>query len=916
MASVGFSLLTGAVSTSEVRTRGIVAENFRSAYDILVRPPGSQSPLEAQQGLVAPNFESGIFGGISSAQWQQVVTAPGVEVAAPVAYLGYAVQMVEVTLPVDRFVDDAPEQLYRLQTTWLPNGGLSRVPGVSPYLFVTSQRHGCDQVAIQGPRPQTPFEVEGPGLAYVTCYQLPSVRGPKASRPATVTVQAFFPQLVAAIDPVQENKLVGLDQAVVSGKPLTGATTTNVIQRGGFGAGPADKSPVIPVLAASRTYQDQPLEYKVQRLKKPAGMTFAQVLDEPIQTITDNLPPIPEPNRAYRRVQKLTGPVIGDGQVTYQSMYEQLLRQLRHRPDVWPETQNSPSFTSYWAASPVRYGTNAAGQLVPQAANTDPDKVWVDPNGAVVSADGSHYYPLLPPDTGDVGYRRISEPREAVQIRNDRLIIARFHTQGTFDQAKLPGFDPKSRVPLEAYRPPQVTGADAASRAALRDKPLGPSANVAGYVSQPPALLTTLEAAKGMTDPQYFSGADHVAPISTIRVRVAGVTGPDEASLERIRRAATEIVTRTGLEVDLTAGSSPQPQTIALPAGRFGQPPLLLTEGWVKKGVAVAILSAVSAKSVLLFGLILVVTTMFLANAALATVRSRRRELGVLLALGWSRRDLFTVVLAELALVGLLAGVTGAALSAVLIRLLGLDLPMTRVLLVPVVAVALTAAAGLIPAALAARGRPMDVVHPAAARARKLRQRSHRDASAGTTTVVTVQRLAMRNLAQQRGRNATAALTLALGVAALTAVIAITAAFNSAIVDSLLGSFITTEVRAVDYLAVGLTLLLSALSVADVLLLNVAERAPELTTLQATGWSNTHLTQLTLIEAIGIGTAGAIPGALAGLTLGLLTGAPALPATLGAAAAAAAGLVLTLIAATLPARRATKGHIATALADE
>lgn len=914
MAAVSFSLLTGAVSTSEVRTRGVVGNSFRSAYDILVRPPGSQSPLEAQRGLVAPNFESGIFGGITEAQWQQVVTTPGVEVAAPVAYLGYVMQMVEPTLSVDRFIDGTTEQLFRLRTTWLPNGGLSRIPGITPYVFLTSQPNGCASIYISGPRPGTPFEVEGPSHSYLTCYQLPSLRGPRATRRAVVTVQAFFPLLVAAIDPAQENKLIGLDRAVVSGKPLTESTASTVIQRSGFGSTPADQAPVIPVLAASRTFQDEPLQYSVERLQQPAGSTFHQVLKEPLVAITNNPPPIPEPNQAYRRVQRLTGRALGTEEVSYQTMYGGLLNKLRHRPDVWPDGQNYPVFTTYWATSSAQYRIDTAGTLVAKPAKNDPNRVWVDPNGGVLSPDDSHYIPLLPPDTGDVSYRRMSDPRQATEIKNKRMIIARFHTQGIFDQAKLPGFDPKSQVPLEAYRPPTVTAADDASRTALKDRPLGPTANVSGYVSQPPALLTTLKAAEGMTDPQYFSGANHAAPISTIRVRVTGVTGPDATSLERIRRAATVIAARTGLEVDITAGSSPQPQTISLPAGRFGQPPLLLREGWVKKGVAVAILSAVSAKSVLLFGLILVVTTALLANAALATVRTRRRELGVLLALGWSRRHLFQVVLGELGLVGLLAGLVGAALSTVLIQVLSLDLPLIRVLLVPVVAVALTVAAGILPAAIAARGRPMDVVTSTAKPKRTQDYKPRR--ARRTTKVVSIPRLAMRNLARQRGRNATAAFTLGLGVAALTAVIAVTAAFNSAIVGSLLGSYVTTEVRGVDYLAVALTLALATLSVADVLLLNVRERAPELITLQATGWSDRHLTHLTLTEALGIGAVGSIPGAAAGLSLGLLIGAPFLATTIGAIAATAAGLLLTTAAATLPARRATRGHIATALADE
>ena len=57
-----------------------------------------------------------------------------------------------------------------------------------------------------------------------------------------------------------------------------------------------------------------------------------------------------------------------------------------------------------------------------------------------------------------------------------------------------------------------------------------------------------------------------------IRVRVAGVTGPNAVSLERIREVAQQIELRTHLDVDIVAGSSPTPTTIDLPAGKFGQP--------------------------------------------------------------------------------------------------------------------------------------------------------------------------------------------------------------------------------------------------------------------------------------------------------------------------------------------------------
>ena len=93
-----------------------------------------------------------------------------------------------------------------------------------------------------------------------------------------------------------------------------------------------------------------------------------------------------------------------------------------------------------------------------------------------------------------------------------------------------------------------------------------------------------------------------------IRVRVAGVTGPDPVSRERVRRVTQAIRERTGLAVDITAGSSPHPLRVELPPGKFGRPALTVREGWTKKGVAFAIVSALDRKSLALFVLVLVVS--------------------------------------------------------------------------------------------------------------------------------------------------------------------------------------------------------------------------------------------------------------------------------------------------------------------
>jgi hypothetical protein len=221
------------------------------------------------------------------------------------------------------------------------------------------------------------------------------------------------------------------------------------------------------------------------------------------------------------------------------------------------------------------------------------------------------------------------------------------------------------------------------------------------------------------------------------------VRGIDDVSRERVRRAAEAIQRRTGLEVDLTIGSSLAPRTIALPAGLHRRPALTLEEPWIRKGVGVAILDAVDRKSLVLFGLILVVCMLFVANATAAAVRARRTELGVFVALGWGTGRLFGAVLWELGTVGVLRPAVQAGHG----------------------------------------GRPHGV--------------------AG---------LAALNLRRVPGRTGFAALSLAVGVCALTLLLATTLAFRGVRVGSLLGDLVSVRVRAVDYVAVVTTILLGAFS--------------------------------------------------------------------------------------------------------
>src|SRR5436309_331807 len=349
---------------------------------------------------------------------------------------------------------------------------------------------------------------------------------------------------------------------------------------------------------------------------------------------------------------------------------------------------------------------------------------------------------------------------------------------GRFDPFRIRGFSELTRVPLESYVPPELQPADQASREATGGKPLLPTLNVGGYLQQPPLMFTTLQAAEPFKDPKAFEGSDPRAPISVIRVRVAGVTGPDPVSRERVRRVAQAIRARTGLAVDITAGSSLHPLLVELPPGRFGRPALTLREGWTKKGVAFAIVTALDRKSLALFVLILVVSALFLANGAFASVRSRRTEIGTLLCLGWSKGRIFRAVLAELALIGLGAGLTGSAMAAALVQAFRLHLPLPRTIAVAPVAVLVALVAGLVPAARAGRSVPLDAVRPAVAGPRR----------AGP--VRGIGGMALSNLLRRPGRTLLGAGALLVGVAALAFLLAINLAFRGTLVGTLLGQVV------------------------------------------------------------------------------------------------------------------------------
>ncbi|MGY0233964.1 ABC transporter permease [Longispora urticae] len=847
-ATTGFTVLTGTTTTARARTTGTVDRNYRAAYDILVRPTGARTELERQRGLVRPNYLSGLYGGLTLDQYEQVRSTLGVQVAAPVAMVGYVLAWsqgeVDVTDAVDRSLT---RQVLRARPTWRADRGLSTRTDDSPvHVYVTRNElawptdqpgrytdgrdHSAAVLATCGADlSRHAVEIGADGSATSVCREV----GGSGARPALVvahlradgdfdlggnqfggpttrrlTVWKPWPMalMLAAIDPVEEDKLVGLGGALVSGRNLDAADGT---------VRPLPGHPNIPtvgVLATSRPYLDEQLTMDVERLGSDAasmlGGTPAGALDA--------------------RLSATAGRSLFRHSENAEDAYGRQVRGGLH----------ANTYVIVRGGPPV-YETAPDGSLRPTSRPADAG-IWAP----VVHRHGS-----VPRFAADDATRPVSaQQRHQTGATDQPAALA----VGTFDPQRLVGFSELATVPLETYHPPRATGADQRSRDLLGDQPLRPNSNPAGYLATPPLMLATLGALPALLEPGSPIAA---APISAVRVRVDGVTGVDALSQERIRLVAEDIARRAGADVDITIGSSPAPQTVTLPGGRFGRPDLSLVEGWSHKGVAMSIIRAVDQRSVALYALVLAVCALFLVNAVSAAVRERRRELAILSCLGWPRRRLAGLILVEVLLLGGAGGVLSMLAAVPVARLTGVDIDYRHALLAVPVAVVLALVAAVVPAVRASRAHPAAAVHPAAS------------ARGGRARVRGLFGLSVNNLARTPGRTSLAAGGLTVATFGFTMITAINGAFQGRVVGSLLGEVVSVQVRAVDLIAMSVTAVLAVASVTDVLYLGVRERAGQFAVLRACGWSEAQVGRLVLGEGLLLGVLGTVPGAALALAL-------------------------------------------------
>ncbi len=855
----GFLVLAGVSRTTQAVLSGDIAQAWNTPYDILVRPVGSETPLEASEGLVRPNFLSGLTGGITEAQLAAIRAVPGVAVAAPIAVVGFVQWPAAFPVDLAGALGSGPITVFRIEAQASGEAGLSHYPPRSAqYLVAAPQGRIVQPTATRiGPPAAPVLEV---GTARIACTPTVACWGgltPTASqegafRSSTPGLELSWsePIVVAGIDPVAEAQLAHLDRCVVSGRYLRASDMPATA------SSPAGPQPTIPVLVSDRSFIDETMTITTERAADPSAVL----------------------NGASPAALSSWSP-LGTQTASANSAYQAFLATLAHA-DYYDA---SP----HWTAGQVTYRQVGPEHLAAQLQSSDP-AIY---NSSVVQQPTGQLQNLAPVEASGDWFRQVS--REDQVPRSE--LFSRWAPVGEYNPDCVPGFNPLAGGRLETYGLPAVTLPDGQT--------LGPTRSLASYVNSPPLVLTTLAGAAWLSDPARFTNAPGAAFISAIRVKVAGVETPGAASEARLAAVAAEIEDASGLQVDVVKGASPRTVLVDLPAGQFGRPALTVSEGWSKKGVAVGFVEAVSGEDLALFTLVLLGAVLLVADTAYVAVRQRAPELATLRAVGWSGARIAWLVELEMLVLGLAVGIVSLLVTLALLPL-GLVLAPWQIAGAVPLTFIVAGIAGLVPALLVLRGPPVGQLVSL--------EPAHRSRPIRWLTWLAVRDL----LGPRRVEALLGVLAVALGAVLVGSVSLVALAFNGRLDTTVLGVYLAAQVRPFHLAIAGLTLGVGALAAGEIVSLGYLRREAAFATLRAIGWSPGLTARFLVVQAGIIGLLGGAIGAAVTLAVGQVLHATASAIVIAILTAIGAALVATLIAALGPVLLALRATPATILREE
>lgn len=911
------TVLTGSLGGEAIaRVERSVQSQWRPAYDLIVVP--ADVDLTQQVGgesVLQANFMSSLPNGITLRQWRDVKRLPGVDVAAPIANIGYFARSqnyyrIEGLTPGVYTVD---------RKVWWNSGIDRRLAGQSHSESQPARTDKCleDPAVVvldrNGGRIAREMAVErmvtGLATMLATWGEHPSEWQCRGLDPGGVFT-------VFGIDPVEEDRLLGLNESISGGMPLkrsAGLTDADYAILNKYGRFNVSD---MPILLGDREWLDSDMRIRFSRWRtgpyelgdfaeratttrcarrfydaNPLSYSYgvatdtSRCIDRQLQRVLASAP------REHELTVDLPSP---GGRSLVVGHYRNGEWRLKPVPGI--EAARS------WVASPSRQQYEAAGSDAPEGD-------WV---GALRAVPSGSYGP---------------EPTYREQVPSRRRPFLRYQQVGTYDPAVMAErfTDQSQWLPEGTYQVPRALARfDADGNQIAEPAQLRPTANPLGYLVQPPQALTTLKVARELVGR---------APISAIRIRLSGVDQAGEESWQRIEDVVRRIREATGLQVLVMAGSSPARVLVELPGIAAADQPSDLQawrtpsvnmhyavapagpartvdgfgwveEPWLVEGASVRYLRASATSHLWLLGVVGTAALVYLAAAFTSLGLARIPTVAIRRAVGWTRLRVFTHELGRASLLGLAGAALGAGAGLLISRLAGLDLDNRLVAVAAPAAVLVCCLAALwpawrvagVPLAAALSGAEVAVTGGTG------RRRGTKVQRVSTMAVVELWRLRTRAL-----------LAVVSGTVAVGAIVTLTSVrdqFAGSLQVTLLGQELLVATGPLQRAATGLAVALAVLMLAELLWQAVRDRRREIGMLRAVGWGRQHVIRLMIWQGVLLGVLAAVLGALTttailGATIAGTAGVlPLLGDTIGWATAA--GLVLGATAAGIPAWAAAR----------
>lgn len=782
--SIGILLVVSASQTTLIVVEGELSQYWRTSYDILVRPANSTSPVEEKYGLVEANHLSGLWGGISYEQYNTIAAIPGVEVAAPIAMIGY-IPLFSETDSLGEVID--PGAYAVVDTVTVNDGAQAHEYHFTTYLYVSSKDPPED---LAGADEQSEIIVN--------------------PDPPLITSFANISLLLAGVDPAQEAKLVGLDQAIIEGQYLKNDEKLFPVPYDpllpGLESAPHTRV-TVPALINVTPYIQMSQVSELKRLLLPKETaTFAEIMTR----------------GGIDYLATLQTEVIGNQELESETLYHRFLAGLQQ------------------GASGINWFLESAPSPINYQETTFP-----------FSYKGLRLK-IVPPERkeftfmGDPEFRTCLDPRDKETLLNAAFSVK---VKGVFNIDRIPKPADINRVPLETYFPPVAILRYDEQGQQTEPHTLYPLRSTCGYIQSPPLILTTLEAARALRGDEA---------ISAIRVRVSLDSCPPTLTAEctltdvdqnKIEAIAIEIKRQTGLDVDIMVGSSPTSVLVHVPEIGY------VEEQWIQKGVNLTYKKGIQTGNWLLLGTLLLAGGLFTLDLTWAEVLSRRRVIALQKALGWRSGSVFAQVLGQVVMICAIATVAGTLIALMLIRWLKWEaIPSNLLIGLPLLVIGLCGIGSLIPAWSASRVPPIVELQRGGVRYHRMR----------TNPVSSLWLYAWSEIKRRSVRSILTGLGSALSAGLLTLLLGVTLQQRGMLNGTLLGEFILVNVEGYHYAIVGIGLGLAFLSTFNGLLGSILERRREIGVLKAIGWRTSSVARLFIAQGIILGIAGGSIGALAG----------------------------------------------------